>query len=77
MFYSNYSEALRTVALGEHWGALHFKANYSSALFDRLFGMVELKVPSNETLDTSEVHVSLDMTNQQVMERGLQRYQDM
>ena len=66
MFYTDWSEALESVKLGEHWGALLFKSNYSTALFDRLFGMVELKVPSNETLDTSEVHVSLDMTNQQV-----------
>ena len=31
-----------------------------------MFGMAELRPPSNETLASSDVHVNLDMTNQQV-----------
>lgn len=66
VYFSNVDSALESVRLGKHWGAMHFKQNYTNSLYDRMFGMIELKVPNNDTLDRSEVHVYLDMTNQQV-----------
>ena len=57
---------METVRKGQHWGVLHFKENFTSAIYDRMFGLAELKIPSEDTLDRSEVHAWLDMTNQQV-----------
>jgi len=79
--FSSLESALESVRSGNHWGVLHFMPNFSSALYDRLFGAVEKAVDnaisgetsatdafaiSNATLRESEVHVYLDMTNQQV-----------
>jgi hypothetical protein len=66
VFVDNLDEALLSVRRGKHWGVMEFRPNYTSALYDRMFGMMELNEPSNGTLITSDVHVYLDMTNQQV-----------
>ncbi len=65
-YYSDLDEALRAVKNGRHWGVLHFMSNFTDSLYSRLFAMVEMEVPNEDTLDRSEVHVYLDMTNQQV-----------
>ena len=57
---------METVRKGKHWDMLHFKENFTSATYDRMFGLAELKVPDADTLDRSEVHAWLDMTNQQI-----------
>ena len=57
---------METVRKGKHWGVLHFKENFTNAIYDRMFGLAELKIPDEDTLDRSEVHAWLDMTNQQV-----------
>ena len=62
----NVSISRQSVVKAKHWGVMHFKKNYSEALFERMFGIAGIVIPNNETLDQSEVHVSLDMTNQQV-----------
>lgn len=66
VFFDNATLAKEAVRKGQHWGMLEFKANYTDSLYDRMFGMAELRPPSNETLEASDIHVSLDMTNQQV-----------
>ena len=58
--------ALASVRNGRHWGVLHFMSNFTDSLYSRLFAMAEMEVPSEERLNKSEVHVYLDMTNQQV-----------
>ena len=59
--------ALEEVRQGKHWGVMEFRKNYSDCLYDRFFGMAEkFEPPNNDTLNTSDVHVYLDMTNQQV-----------
>eukprot|EP00095_Tigriopus_kingsejongensis_P012233 snap_masked-scaffold87_size395581-processed-gene-0.4 protein:Tk12233 transcript:snap_masked-scaffold87_size395581-processed-gene-0.4-mRNA-1 annotation:"abc transporter g family member 20 isoform x2" len=65
-FFDKLEDALESAKLGKTWGVMHFKKNYTHALYDRLFGMIELQLPNNDTLDQSEIHVYLDMTNQQV-----------
>ncbi len=65
-YFTHLEEALESIRSGRHWGVLHFKANYTEALFKRLFGLVQLELPDADTLDRSEVHAHLDMTNQQV-----------
>ena len=66
VYFSSIDSALESVKLGKHWGAMHFKENFTNSLYDRMFGMVELKIPDNDTFDRSEIHVYMDMTNQQV-----------
>ena len=68
VYYESVDQALESIRQGHHWGALEFRTNYSQALYDRMFGMVELRPPTNETLEDSEIHVHLDMTNQQVIQ---------
>ena len=65
-YYPTLDSALSSVREGRHWGVLHFMRNFTDSLYARLFAMVEMKVPDESTLDRSEVHVYLDMTNQQV-----------
>ena len=59
-------QALEAVRLGKYWGVMEFRENYTDCLYDRMFGMAELRPPSNLTLATSDMHAYLDMTNQQV-----------
>lgn len=66
VFFDNLTLAEEAVRNGKHWGMLEFKANYTDSLYDRMFGLAELRTPTNETLEASDIHVSLDMTNQQV-----------
>ena len=74
VYYTELSHAVRDVRLGQHWGVLHFKENFTDAFYERMFGLAELKIPDNATLDASEVHVQLDMTNQQVRTRSIYLY---
>ena len=59
-------QALEAVRLGKYWGVMEFRHNYTDCLYERMFGMAELRPPSNQTLETSDMHTYLDMTNQQV-----------
>jgi len=59
-------QALEAVSRGQYWGVMEFRENYTSSLYDRIFGMAELRPPSNLTLATSDMHAYLDMTNQQI-----------
>ncbi len=66
VYFENLTSALESVKLGQHWGAMHFRSNFTNSLYDRMFGVAQLQVPDNATLENSEVHVYLDMTNQQI-----------
>ena len=43
MFVNSLDQALDEVRQGKHWGVMDFHANYSTALYDRFFGMMEMK----------------------------------
>ena len=66
VFYDNLTEAKEAAQRGKHWGVMQFKSDYTEALYDRMFGLAELRSPDNHTLEKSDVQVHLDMTNQQV-----------
>ena len=66
-YLDNLPQALEAVSRGQYWGVMEFRENYTSSLYDRMFGMAELRPPSNLTLATSDMHAYLDMTNQQVI----------
>ena len=76
VYFDNYAEAYESVVRAEHWGVIHIMENYSEALRRRVTGMGELAMSqlagftstkvSNDTVYNSTIHVSLDMTNQQV-----------
>ncbi|QQP36934.1 ATP-binding cassette sub-family G member 20, partial [Caligus rogercresseyi] len=66
VYYDDPASARESVNSGRHWGMLHFSPKFSSALPDRVVKFVSMEVPDNQTISDSEVHVYLDMTNQQV-----------
>ena len=43
VFVNSLDQALDEVRQGKHWGVMDFHANYSTALYDRFFGMMEMK----------------------------------
>ena len=47
VFVNSLDQALDEVRQGKHWGVMDFHANYSTALYDRFFGMMEMKQVSN------------------------------
>ncbi|CAG9760884.1 unnamed protein product [Ceutorhynchus assimilis] len=71
-FYPDIESAKHAVARGEAWGAMYFTENFTDALVARIaLG----KEADEETLDSSEIRVWLDMSNQQIgiiLQRDLQ-----
>ncbi|XP_059045485.1 ABC transporter G family member 23 isoform X3 [Achroia grisella] len=62
-YYADLTSALNAVKEGEAWGALYFNENYTDSLVARL---ALADTADNETIQTSEVQVWLDMSNQQI-----------
>ena len=48
VFVNSLDQALDEVRQGKHWGVMDFHANYSTALYDRFFGMMEMKQVSTK-----------------------------
>ena len=42
VYFDNLDDALESVHRGKHWGVMEFRSNYTNALYDRMFGMMEL-----------------------------------
>ncbi|GBP77024.1 ABC transporter G family member 20 [Eumeta japonica] len=62
-YYPDVDSALDAVRVGDAWGTLYFNENYTDALSARLaLG----NIADNETIESSEVQVWLDMSNQQI-----------
>ncbi|XP_037919474.1 ABC transporter G family member 23 isoform X2 [Hermetia illucens] len=62
-YYDDVGEAVRSVELGESWGAMYITENFTDAFVARIaLG----RDADNETLDQSEIGVWLDMSNQQI-----------
>ena len=60
-------DAIDSVKTRTHWGTLYFKQNFTSSLYGRMFAAVgDGKLPDSVTLDQSEAHLSLDMSDKQV-----------
>ncbi len=51
-YFGDLDSALESVRRGENWGVLDFSPNYSNALFERLFGIFELKAPGQEAFNS-------------------------
>jgi len=77
VYFDNYEEAYESVKRAEHWGVIHIMKNYTEALEKRLTGMGDLAMAQitglssgtavdNGTVNSSTIHVYLDMTNQQI-----------
>ncbi len=64
VYFDSLNDSIEAVRQGKYWGAIHFKRNYSEALYERLLSVIQ--IPDNQTLDESEAHIYLDMTNQQI-----------
>ncbi|XP_046993217.1 ABC transporter G family member 20 [Schistocerca americana] len=62
-YYPDPQSAVNAVKNGDAWGALYFTENFTDALVARM-GLGRLA--DEETLDQSEIHVWLDMSNQQI-----------
>ncbi|KAL1494779.1 hypothetical protein ABEB36_010323 [Hypothenemus hampei] len=72
LYYPNIEVAKEAVRRGDAWGAMYFTDNFTDALVARIaLG----KDSDEETLDQSEIRVTLDMSNQQIgiiLQRDLQ-----
>ncbi|KAF6209504.1 hypothetical protein GE061_015251 [Apolygus lucorum] len=62
-YYENPEDAIDAVRIGEAWGAIYFNENFTDALVAR---MALGRDSDQETLDSSELRVWLDMSNQQI-----------
>lgn len=62
-FLKSDEDAFREVSLGKAWGALVFPSNYSDSLVERTESG---RFADNATIETAEVSVRLDMSNQQI-----------
>ncbi|XP_026316608.1 ABC transporter G family member 23 isoform X1 [Hyposmocoma kahamanoa] len=62
-YYADLTSALNAVKEGDAWGALYFNENYTDSLFARL---ALADTADDETIESSEVQVWLDMSNQQI-----------
>ncbi|XP_033209457.1 ABC transporter G family member 23 isoform X2 [Belonocnema kinseyi] len=62
-YYPDPETALEAVRRGQAWGTLYFTENFTDALVAR---MTLGKEADDETLDSSEIRVWLDMSNQQI-----------
>lgn len=62
-YYDTLPDAIAAVRSGDAWGAIYFNENYTDSLVARLaLG----EVADDETIESSEVRVWLDMSNQQI-----------
>ena len=75
VYFDNFQSAYESVLRAEHWGLIHFHSNYSQALRQRIPNLQDLALSqvgmdggeeSQDTVNNSNVHVYMDMTNQQV-----------
>ncbi|KAF4533241.1 hypothetical protein B566_EDAN005156 [Ephemera danica] len=62
-FYQDTDSAIQAVKRGEAWGTLYITENFTDALVARI---VLGREADEETLEQSEIHVWLDMSNQQI-----------
>ncbi|XP_063389305.1 ABC transporter G family member 23 [Cydia fagiglandana] len=62
-YYADLSSALNAVREGDAWGAIYFNENYTDSLVARL---ALADTADEETIESSEVQVWLDMSNQQI-----------
>jgi len=49
-FYDDTQTALESVRSGNNWGALQFSSNYSEAIYERIFGIFQMKKPNGDAL---------------------------
>jgi hypothetical protein len=57
------ASALSLVESGRALATLHFKRNFTEANMERVLAQLSLHAVDNATLDQSEIHLSLDMSN--------------
>ncbi|KAI5641065.1 ABC-2 family transporter protein domain-containing protein [Phthorimaea operculella] len=62
-YYADLDSALNAVREGDAWGAIYFNENYTDSLVARL---ALADTADDETIESSEVQVWLDMSNQQI-----------
>ena len=62
-YFNSTEEAVQSVKLGYSQAVLMFKEGFSKALSNRIKSMSSMEEIKPDTLDLSEVHVSLDQTN--------------
>ena len=51
-YFRDLESALESVRRGDNWGVLVFSENYTDALYERLFGIFELKQPHPDILNS-------------------------
>ena len=51
-YFSDLDSALESVLQGDNWGVLDFSPEYSKALYERLFGIFEMRQPDQEALNS-------------------------
>jgi huntingtin len=62
-FYENYDKALAETKRGKSWGILYFDESYSTSLLTRIGFPQGL---DHKTINNSEIHVHMDMSNSQI-----------
>ncbi|XP_041985170.1 ABC transporter G family member 23 isoform X2 [Aricia agestis] len=62
-YYADLDSALQAVRDGDAWGTIYFNENYTDSLVARL---ALADTADNETIESSEAQVWLDMSNQQI-----------
>ncbi|XP_037967605.1 ABC transporter G family member 23 isoform X2 [Plutella xylostella] len=62
-YYADLESAINAVKEGQAWGAIYFNENYTDSLVARL---ALADTADDETIESSEVQVWLDMSNQQI-----------
>lgn len=62
-YYQNYSAAMEDAKRGISWGVLYFNEKYSSAVLTRMNPTQGL---DEVTINNSEIHVHMDMSNSQI-----------
>ncbi|CAF1396368.1 unnamed protein product [Adineta ricciae] len=60
--FNNFDQALNSVKQGRYWGLAEIRTNFTEAINDKFFKFQTDPL----TLNTSSIHLYLDMTNQQV-----------
>jgi hypothetical protein len=51
-YFKDLDSALDSVRRGDNWGVLVFKENYTEALYERLFGIFEMKQPNQDVMNS-------------------------
>ena len=52
VYFADLGSALDSVRRGDTWGVMEFNQNYSHALYERLFGIFEMKQPHTDILNS-------------------------